>query len=252
MLNWRKSGAGPPLVMIHGLFGSLENLAGIGRSLSEVFSVYSLDLPNHGASDPLSNGDLAQYAAAVGQWLGQQALEQPIILGHSLGGKVAMELALSEPDKMAKLVVLDISPAAYSDRHGEVFNGLEAVDRGDIQNRAQADYILRDYVEEAAVRSFLLKNLARQEGKFKWRINLPELRQSYPRLIQANRAGVFDKPVLFVKGGRSDYIKEASKEDILQRFPRAQVRVVEETGHWLHAEKPKLVARVIARFAQTD
>lgn len=248
MLHHRCSGEGEPLVLLHGLFGSLENLGAIARHLAKQYRVYSVDLPNHGRSPHIDNAGLAAMARELASWMDAQALASAHIIGHSLGGKVAMELALQQPQRVEKLVVIDIAPVAYPPRHDDVFAGLNAIDTAALQQRQQADALLSDYVQEPAVRTFLLKNLSKAESGFAWRLNLHELERSYAQLIAANHSGCFDKPVLFLKGADSDYISAAYKDEIMQRFPRAQLRVVDNTAHWLHAEKPELVSKLITRF----
>lgn len=249
-LNFRQFGeaTGTPLVLLHGLFGSLENVSMLARQLADDFTVYALDLPNHGRSPSLNNAGLAQYAQAISEWMAQHRLSQAHVVGHSLGGKVAMELALASPEHVNRLVVLDISPVRYSNRHEHIFNGLAAIPLGQIKSRADADKILIEHVNEAAVRSFLLKNLYREDDKFAWRIDLNELHGSYSKLVGENRQKSFDHPVLFLKGEQSNYILESHRAEVEQRFPKAQLRVVSDTEHWLHAEKPELVARLISRF----
>lgn len=248
MLNFRKTGSGEPLVMLHGLFGSLESLAGIGRQLSASYTVYAVDLPNHGRSKHITGSSLSAFAQEVASWMDSQGIRNPTLLGHSMGGKVAMELALMQPEAVQNLVVLDISPASYPPRHNEIFAGLAAVNLAAIRTRGDADMVLRDYETEESVRTFLLKNLARQGEEFVWRLNLDDLKRSYPQLIAANRPGLFDGPVLFLKSARSNYIQAEHKEDMLSRFPNVQLKVVAEAGHWLHAEKPDMVSRLVQRF----
>lgn len=248
MIYHRASGEGEPLVLIHGLFGSMENLGAIARHLKQNFTVYSIDLPNHGRSPHVSDMHLAAMAKVVEQWMKKLGLSEAHILGHSLGGKVAMELALQNPECVKKLVVMDIAPVPYGARHTDVFAGLHAINPGQLSSREQADELMRPHVSDLAVRSFLLKNLVKTGERFEWRMNLTDLHKNYPNLIQGNRQGHFDKDTLFLKGGNSDYITEHYRGDILTRFPHAQLKVIPNTGHWLHAEKPELVARLVKNF----
>lgn len=248
MLNFRVIGEGKPLVLLHGLFGSLENLGGIARRLAEHFCVYSVDLPNHGRSAHISGATLAVMAGQVLAWMDSEGLSSVYLLGHSLGGKVAMEVALSEPSRVARLAVLDISPVAYPPRHDDVFAGLRAIDLQTLGRRQDADGILAEYVAEAAVRTFLLKNLVKDAKGFTWRVNLTDIEQHYSDLIRGNRVGVYPDSVLFIKGDKSDYITAEHSGEILSRFPAAQFKVVTNADHWLHAEKPEVVAGIIKRF----
>lgn len=242
----------PNIVLIHGLFGSLENLGGIARQLTEDYNVYSVDLPNHGRSVHTADITLASMTEMVKAWMDENGLKKAYVFGHSLGGKVAMELALRYPEIVERIVVVDIAPVHYPPHHDEVFSGLLAVEPTQLSSRGEADKQLAEHVEEVAIRSFLLKNLVKQvEGGFRWRMNLAGIHQAYPSLIQGNSAGaVFEGPVLFIKGGDSDYIQESHRADIMQRFPKANLKVVVNTGHWLHAEKPAVVAKLTRSFLE--
>lgn len=252
MLHHRCSGTGEPLVLIHGLFGSLENLGAVARLLAREYRVYSVDLPNHGRSSHQQGADLEVMAERLNLWMAEEGLERAHVVGHSLGGKVAMELALRNPERVERLIVIDIAPVAYPPRHNDVFAGLLALEPNTLRQRSEADAILADYVSEAAVRTFLLKNLVKADDGFSWRMNLADIHQSYPRLIMANGAGRFDRPVLFLKGEKSDYLAPAHKAETTQRFPEAQLREVENTAHWLHAEKPELVSKLIIKFLSSE
>lgn len=249
MLHFKVAGEGEPLVLLHGLFGSLENLGAIARLLSAHFKVYSVDLPNHGRSAHSAGMGLRQMALAVWQLMEQVGLPKAALIGHSLGGKVAMEIALSHPASVTSLVVIDIAPVAYPPRHQDVFAGLNAIDPAALPSRSAADDILSNYVKEAAVRSFLLKNLVKDDTGFSWRMHLEDIGREYSNLIDQNRSdGRFEMPVLFLKGGESDYIKPDYHQDITGRFPATQFKVIANAGHWLHAEKPELTATLIRKF----
>lgn len=248
-MDYSVRGEGEPLVLLHGLFGTRENLGAMARQLSETFTVYSLDLPNHGRSPHTDECGLACMAAMVGDWLEQLGIAPIHCFGHSLGGKVAMELALTRPSLVKGLVVADIAPVRYGRRHEDVFTGLRALTLDSLRSRLEADAILSRFVTEKPVRSFLLKNLQKApDGGFSWRMNLEGLYKAYPSLIQENCAGVFERPVLFLKAEHSDYLHGEYQGAIALRFPAAAFKVVSNTGHWLHAEKPELVARLVQRF----
>ena len=248
MLHHRVAGQGKPLVAIHGLFGSMENLGAVVRHLRDDYTVYSLDLPNHGRSPHKAGMHLQAMAGQVREWMAHFGIDKAHFLGHSLGGKVAMETALQTPECVDKLVVMDIAPVNYSARHNDVFAGLFAVDPARISSREEADRLMSEHVKESAVRSFLLKNLVKTDAGFEWRMNLADLHQSYPSLIEGNTSSRCDCPTLFLKGGDSDYIQETHRDDILSRFPNTQLKVIPDTGHWLHAQKPELVARLVKKF----
>ena len=250
-LNYKVAGEGEPLILIHGLFGSLENLGALARGLAERFKVYSIDLPNHGRSPHTQNTSLPEMAESVEQWLDEQGLQTTSIVGHSLGGKVAMELALRKPQRVNKIVVLDIAPVHYTPHHNEVFAGLLSFEPHTLASRKQADELMSRYVKEPAVRSFLLKNLTRNEaGTFIWRMNLAVLHDDYNKILLANTEGKFSGPILFVKGSNSDYLLEKYRPEIQKRFSSAELKVVSGAGHWLHAEKPDLIASITKNYLQ--
>ncbi|HEY7773437.1 MAG TPA: alpha/beta fold hydrolase [Marinagarivorans sp.] len=239
-----------PVVLLHGLFGSMENLGVLARDLAPRAKVYSVDLPNHGRSPHTAAMSLSSLAQALLEWLDEQAIDRASFVGHSLGGKVAMELALMAPERCRKLAVIDIAPVRYEPHHAAVFEGLLAINPAALTSRSDADSQLKTYVPALPVRSFLLKNLQKTDAGYAWRMNLPVLRDTYPALIEANRqpSVPFDGEVLFVKGGDSSYILEEHRDAIQSRFPHAKLRIVAGTGHWLHAEKPEHLGRILNRF----
>lgn len=256
-LNYRITGEGPPLILLHGLFGSLENLGGITRRLQDQWQIHALDQRNHGASPHTDTMDYPAMADDVLAYMDAQGLEKASILGHSMGGKTAMQVALQAPGRVERIIVADIAPVTYKPRHDAVLEGLTSVDLGSIRTRQDADRVLADHVEELGVRQFLLKNLVRvgddeqgqHPGPYRWRLNLPVIEQCYPRLAQAPEGdGPFEGPVLFIKGADSAYIQEKHRDDIRQRFPAADLRIINGTGHWLHAEKPDSFAALCRRF----
>ena len=253
LLHHIHRGEGPPLILLHGLFGSAANLGMVARGLSQDFSVYSLDLPNHGQSprcDAMGYPDMAQ---AVASFIEAQQLAPCHVLGHSMGGKVAMQLALQSPQCIEKLVVADIAPVQYPPHHDHVLAGLDAVAAAAPDNRKDADTILAQHVEEASVRAFLLKSWQKRDsGDFDWLINRQAVRANYARLGEANhppaRGQSFSGSTLFIVGGDSEYVRREHAEPTLALFPLAQFKAIEGTGHWLHAEKPALFNKLVLRF----
>ena len=241
-------GDGQAVILLHGLFGNRDNVNGIARFLAERCRVYALDLPDHGSSPWLAEGSLRAYAASLLAWMNLKGIGSAAFLGHSLGGKVVMELALLHPERVRALVVADIAPVAYEHRHTEVFAGLNALDLGRVGSRREADAVLSQWVPEAAVRSFLLKNLQKGPDGLAWRLNLSGIQRAYPELIAANAEARFEGPALFLKAEHSDYIAEQHWPAIRTRFPHTDFKVVGNTGHWLHAERPELLARMVLRF----
>jgi len=237
-----------PIVLLHGLFGSLENVGGIARLLSKEYGVYSLDLPNHGRSRHIDESSLSTFADRIEMCLDELGVQESFVVGHSLGGKVAMEVALRKPLAVKKLVVLDIAPVKYPRRHDDVFQGLSSIDLKAIKSRGDADKLMKAQVPELAVRSFLLKNLYKVDDNYSWRMNLASIKEGYEQLINANANLTYENDVLFLKGENSNYITEEYRKEILSRFPKTQLKIVSDTEHWLHAEKPDIVASIIQRF----
>jgi len=247
-----RSGQGPPVLLLHGLFGSGANLGALARALQDRFTVFSLDLPNHGRSGWLEEGGLAAMAGAVAGWMQHHGLRTAALVGHSLGGKVGMELALRRPALVRALVVADIAPVPYPAHHDEVFAALDAVAAADCRSRQEAAELMGRHLAEPAVIQFLLTSLQRAEGGvYRWRFNLAGLQRDYRMVRDApDPAAPYRGPVLFVKGGASDYIREAHRTHILALFPRAGVKVMPGCGHWLHAERPALFNGIVRRFLE--
>lgn len=259
-LNYRRAGSGTQTVVIlHGLFGSLDNLGAITRLLADQYQTLAIDLPNHGRSDwvPAEDMTLKYMANAVAELLQELNLDRVMVLGHSLGGKVAMELAISHPNVVSKLVVADIAPVQYGDRHNRVFDSLKSIDLAAINSRKEADQKLVEGsggenagVQDPGVRMFLLKNLYKDEsGAYQWRMNLTALIEAYSNIIAApSRSPKFDKPVLFIKGEDSEYILPEHREEVLARFSAPQMKTMGGCGHWLHAQKPDVFGRLCQKF----
>lgn len=246
------AGRGYPVIALHGLFGSLENLGVLTRPLSESFTVHALDLRNHGRSPHCEIMDYHAMAQDVLTYMDGNGLQSAHLLGHSMGGKVAMMVALLNPARVSKLVVLDIAPVTYTERrHLDIFAGLQAINLHTLTDRKAADQQLAEYEPDANVRAFLLKNLHKNEdGQFRWRLGLDAIVDQYSEILafKPPAKAQFDKPVLFVKGADSNYIVESHREQVMALFPTAQLKAIQHTGHWLHAQKPVQVLHVMERF----
>lgn len=260
VLNHRITGAGKPLILMHGLFGSLENLGGAAQRLQDEWQIHALDLRNHGKSPHTDSMDYAAMADDVISYMDSQGLERASLLGHSMGGKTAMQVALANPSRVDHLIVADISPVDYKPRHDSILEGMTNLDLSQITSRQQADKALSEFEEVLGIRQFLLKNLVRipdeerEQGdgaQFRWRLNLPVIEACYPALAEAPSAhGPFEGPTLFIKGADSAYIQDKHRDKINKLFPSAELQVIEGTGHWLHAEKADTFATLCRRFLQ--
>ncbi len=237
------------MVLLHGLFGSGGNLGALARALRDDYRVYSADLPNHGRSAWLDSMALGSLAERVAQWLDEQGLSRVALVGHSLGGKVAMRLALDDPERVAAVTVADIAPVAYPPHHDAVFAALEAVEQSRVASRAEASTLMERHLEEQGVIQFLLASLQRgDDGLYRWRFNIEAIRRDYAAVRDALDGPAYAGPVLFVKGGESDYVLPGHRERILALFPAGQVKVMPGCGHWLHAEQPRLFNAIVGRF----
>jgi esterase len=241
-----------PLVLLHGLFGSGDNWGTIAKHFSQHYQVISVDLRNHGRSphsDSQSYTDMTDDLLALCNTLG---LDRIHLLGHSMGGKVAMQFATDHPDKIEKLMVVDIAPRAYTDEHTHLMDAMLAVDLTFMQSRSEVDKALSNAIPQAMVRQFLLMNLVKSDrnsdAQLTWRINLSALKSDYPQLLQAVcEEARYDKPCLFIRGKQSDYVQNQDIALIQTYFPQAQF-VDLPTGHWVHAEQPQAFIAAVERF----
>ena len=252
-MNFKEQGEGQTVVLIHGLFGSLDNLGLLARPLSEQYRVISVDLRNHGASFHSDEMSYPQQGADVIALLDHLALDKVSLVGHSMGGKVAMQVAKQAPARVDRLVVADIAPVAYPHaRHQNVFAGLNATLANPPQSRAEAEALLAQYVEIPGVRQFLLKSFAKTEAGWAWRFNVPALERNYANIMGwPDDERRFEGPTLFIKGGESDYMLPEYTGAAMAQFPAAKARVIAGTGHWLHAEKPVLFNKLVVDFLST-
>lgn len=244
------AGDGPDVVLLHGLFGSGNNLGALSRSLQDRYRVHSLDLPNHGRSAWMPGMALGDLAAAVRRWMAHRGLETAHFVGHSLGGKVAMQLALDAPYCVDALVVADIAPVAYPPSHQAVFAALTAVAEARCQSRNEAARLMAPWLQEEGTIQFLLASLQRaSDGTCHWRFNLPALRDHYGEVLaEVPAREPFDGRVLFIKGAASDYIQAQYEDAIRARFPRAEIETIPDSGHWLHAQQPRLFNALAGHF----
>lgn len=245
----------PPLVILHGLFGSHDNWAGQSSALAEHYQVWALDLRNHGRSDWDLDTSYAAMSDDLLQFIDAQGFDRILLLGHSMGGKVAMQFALDCPQRVEKLIVVDIAPVFYPPHHNEVFAALKALDLSVLSSRRDAAVQLEDAITDSSVRQFLLKNLYRDGDRFGWRMNLAALESGYEQIAAApvprGEGGCYPGPTLFIKGELSNYIQAQYREAIAALFPRAEARIMSAAGHWPHAEKPKAFNALLLRFLET-
>ncbi len=249
-LHFKQLGHGEPLVLLHGLFGSADNWFGVAPKLAEKFHVLIPDLRNHGHSPHHAEMDYPLMAADVEKFFAAQKIESAHVIGHSMGGKVAMQFALDFPARIKKLIVVDMAPRAYQRTHDHIFEALLELDLAAFQTRPQIEEALATKIPSLNLRRFLLKNLGRtDDGKLVWKMNLRGVAENYLRLGEVLNAGQpFAGPTLFIRGGKSDYINAADELAIHQLFPAAKIQTIATANHWVHADAPTEFVRLVLEF----
>ncbi|MFN8237070.1 MAG: alpha/beta fold hydrolase [Chitinophagales bacterium] len=241
-LNYKKFGTeGPPIIILHGLLGSLDNWQTIAKTLSDSHQVYIIDQRNHGRSPHAQEMSYEVLANDVVEFCEQQHLTNTSFIGHSMGGKVAMMLALHHPGLIDKLIIVDIAPVYYEGGHESILFAMAEAPLHTTTDRKVIDAFLEKRISEFGVRQFVLKNLSRDEnGQLSWKCNLEALIKNYRNLMLfPDFADVFNKSVYFIKGDSSDYINAANWKDCLRYFPAAELLSVAQSGHWVHADNPQ-------------
>ncbi|MBB1312621.1 MULTISPECIES: alpha/beta fold hydrolase [Aliivibrio] len=252
-LNYKQQGNGDPLILIHGLFGSLDNLGLIARQFESSYQVISVDLRNHGLSFHSNEHNYDLLATDVIELMDHLSITSAHIIGHSMGGKVAMAIAGSSPEKINSLSILDMAPVSYPERkHDAVFAGLQRVITTPPTSRKEADVLLSTSIIDPGVRQFLSKSLHKVNNTLTFRFNVSTLFNQYSDIIGWHDITPFSGHVLFIKGENSDYILPEHRASIMAQFPTAKAHVVNGTGHWLHAEKPETIYRIINRFIENS
>ncbi len=250
ILNYKTFGKGEPLVVLHGLFGSLDNWQSIAKTWANDYQVVLVDLPNHGKSYHTDSFSYDQMATAVLELCDHLKFDSINLLGHSMGGKTAINFAVNYPDRIKKLIVVDIAPKAYPPHHDEILEGLHSLNPNELSSRKEADEKLALKIENVGVRLFLLKNLKRNDqGGYEWKMNLPLLTESVSSVIGTNKIPFpISTPTLFVRGGQSNYILDSDFDFIFENFPNAAIETIENAGHWVHAEQPEQLDQLVTSF----
>jgi len=265
-LFFRKYGeAGPPLVIVHGLYGSSDNWVSIARDLSDRFEVFVIDQRNHGHSPHSPQHDYPSMREDLREFMDRHEIAKAVLIGHSMGGKTVMHFAEAWPERVQALVSVDIAPRAYRNlalisrsaaNHASMIDAMMKIDLSKISSREEADRALAASIGSERIRSFLLKNLRREKGgSFEWRINLKAISANLEAIFEgmdrekiAARGGITGFPALFISGGSSDYIRTEDHQMIRDIFPAAEVVSIPGTGHWVHAEQPALLVKTIRYF----
>lgn len=265
-LFFRKYGeAGPPLVIVHGLYGSSDNWVAIARDLSDRFEVWVVDQRNHGQSPHSPVQDYPSMREDLRQMMDSEGIKRAVLIGHSMGGKTVMSFAEAWPERVQALISVDIAPKSYRNlalasrtaaNHSSMIDAMIKLDLSKIESREDADRALATSIGSERIRSFLLKNLRREAGgAFSWRINLEAISANLEAIFVgmdreaiAARGGITGFPVLFIAGGDSDYIRAQDHQAIRDIFPTAEIVTVQGSGHWVHAEQPALLVKTIRYF----
>ena len=257
-LYYRAFGKGYPVLVFHGLYGSSDNWQTIGKQLSDKHTVIIPDLRNHGQSFHSDEMDFESMSHDILKLYKKLNLKKCIVMGHSMGGKLAMKLALDHPERVEKLIIIDVAPKSYLkgyskhyEFHKNVVNIMNSMDLSSIGSRREAEDIMKQRLLSERTVKFLLKNLKsdKKEG-FKWRLNMNAIHRNLYKLIDGNEeeAGSYIDPALFIKGANSDYILENDYELIYKIFPKADIQSIENAGHWVHAEQPEKFLEIIKQF----
>ena len=252
-LHFTSNGSGQPLVVLHGLFGSGKNWQTHARRFASHFRVVTVDLRNHGDSFHTDEMNYPAMASDVEQLLQRLDINKCYILGHSMGGKVAMTLALQNRDLFSAMIVADIAPVAYFHHYDDLIEPILALHLDLLESRAQADQLLRQNIPEDQLRAFLLQNLIREPDGWRWRVNWQVIQRDMEWLtgfIDLPSDEVIEVPTLFLRGEKSDYVGDAEIEVIKRLFSKPSITTIEDAGHWLHAENPGAFSSAVIDFLQ--
>jgi len=243
-------GDGPPLVIVHGLLGAGGNWTSLARNFfGKHFRTIVVDLRNHGRSPHDDTFDYPSMSQDLVKLFDDEGISDAHLIGHSMGGKLGMHLALEHGDRIDRLVVADIAPRAYHSRHGSIFRALDSIDPAMFESRSEIELAMQAMIPEKSMRQFLLKNLSRDEGAFQWKINLSAIRDGYSNIItEVESWNTFEGDVLFIRGEESDYLDKSDEPSIRALFPFYEMKSIPKAGHWLHADNPELFASFVIEF----
>jgi len=245
-------GSGRPLLILHGLFGSLDNWKTLGNRFAEHYEVYLIDQRNHGKSPHSDDFDYQVMADDLIEFVNDHYLRGIYILGHSMGGKTVMSFA-QHCDLIDKIVIADIAPRAYKPHHNDLVKAMENIDLSSISSRGEVDELLQKDIPNFSVRQFLMKNLYwREKDQLDWKINLPVIKRKMNVIAGSIENHVVNTPTLFIQGGLSPYIMDADYPMIKKQFPNSRIVKMEKVGHWLHAENPELFYEIVRNFLKED
>jgi len=251
-LFYREFGEGQPVIILHGLFGQSDNWVTVGRRIAGQFHVFIPDQRNHGQSPHAAVHSFQAMADDLAGFIEEHSIENPILIGHSMGGKVAMTYALENPEKVQKLAVLDISPRRYEERiaHTLVLSQMLDIHLENFSSRTDVEKLLIARIPDGRIRMLIMKNLySKLHRKLGWRLNLEAINQHMPLLFDVIRSeSTFSKPTLFVRGGNSDYVPDEDIPLIKSLFPFAVIKTISGATHWIHADAPEELCTLLSGF----
>lgn len=249
-LNFHVQGDGSPLFILHGLLGSADNWRAWSKRLAAGYKVYAVDLRNHGNSPHSDALDYSLMAEDLRELLDSENVSEALLLGHSMGGKVAMRFATTHPARISRLVIVDVAPKAYPPAQRSLLRALSAVEPQAFSSFVEIDAALAPAIAETSMRRFLLKNLVRVPGAgFRWRSHVAAIARNYHRLIEpVDSLHPCEKPACFIRGGRSGYIQDQDWPLIKEMFPNARLVTVSDAGHWVHIDAPEALHKALTDF----
>lgn len=249
-LNYRKYGSqGESVIILHGLFGNLNNWHTIASELGKTYNVFTLDLRNHGKSPHSTVFNYEVMAQDVIGFMNQHAIQGTAVMGHSLGGKVAMQISMHYPDRVNAMVSVDMLPVGYEPVFEDVFRALRLFNPAEYSTRAAADSGMKRYLPDEGIRQFLLQNLERDaSGRFTWRMNLPVLQREYPSILEEVTGPPYRGRALFISGGKSGYVKRSDEGLIKVLFPAAELVEIPGAGHWVHVDAGPALLKTVKEF----
>lgn len=249
-------GDGPPLIILHGLFGLSDNWVTIARRISANYTVFIPDQRNHGQSPHADTFNYYALADDLMEFMDEHDIQKPVLMGHSMGGKVAMNFALDYPENVDKLIIVDMSVRQYKARaiHYRIIEAMESVDFKNVKNRKDVEHHLKEYIPQKPLRLFIMKNLKRySKNQMGWKLNLPVLKESMDTIVEGIDTNQrFDNPSLFIGGGKSDYIEKQDHELIKSIFTNAEIKEIPEASHWIHADAPEVFCAIVSDFLKRN
>jgi esterase len=249
-LAYRKYGEGQAMIILHGLFGQMDNWNTLAKQFSaQGFAVYTIDQRNHGLSPHDEDWNYGVMADDLKDFINEHQIQNPILLGHSMGGKTVMYFSLHYPNVADKLIIADISPRQHPANHNDVLYALHQVDFEIVKTRREVEDILAQTISDYGTKQFLLKNVYwKTDEKMDWRFNLKIISEKYNNAIVGVPRGICETETLFLKGERSDYINDSDLISIKEIYPNSRVEVIVNAGHWVHAEQPELFYQAVMGF----